>query len=116
MNELYGRLLLQKELSKIPDKAIPFDSMHDISRTVIICNRCGKKSKKKEVLLPVGAYYCPHCIQMGRVRSDEKLYHLPQEDFLAASFLNWHGKLTAPQQYISDTLVKLHQQQKTVLV
>ena len=116
MNELYGRLLLQKELSKIPDKATLFDSMHDISKTVIMCNRCGKKSKEKEVLLPVGAYYCPYCIQMGRVRSDEKLYHLPQEDFLAASFLNWQGKLTAPQQYISDTLVKLHQQQKTVLV
>ena len=116
MDELYGRLLLQKELTKLPDKATLFDGMQDVSKTVMMCNRCGKRIKKKEVLLPVGAYYCPHCIQMGRVRSDEKLYHLPQENFSAASFLNWQGKLTASQQHVSDSLVKLHQQQKTVLV
>ena len=116
MNELYGRLLLQKELTKIPDKAILFDGMKEVSKTIVMCNRCGKKSKKKEVYLPVGAYYCPHCIQMGRVRSDEKLYHLPQKNFAAVSCLKWQGKLTGPQQYISDNLLNLHRQQKTVLV
>ena len=116
MNELYGRLLLQKELTKIPDEVILFDGMKEVSKTIVMCNRCGKKSKKKEVYLPVGAYYCPHCIQMGRVRSDEKLYHLPQKNFAAVSCLKWQGKLTGPQQYISDNLLNLHRQQKTVLV
>lgn len=116
MNELYGRLLLQKELTKIPDEVILFDGMKEVSKTIIMCNRCGKKSKKKEVYLPVGAYYCPHCIQMGRVRSDEKLYHLPQKNFTAVSCLKWQGKLTGPQQYLSDNLLNLHRQQKTVLI
>lgn len=116
MNELYGRLLLQKELTKIPDEVILFDGMKEVSKTIVMCNRCGKKSKKKEVYPPVGAYYCPHCIQMGRVRSDEKLYHLPQKNFAAVSCLKWQGKLTGPQQYISDNLLNLHRQQKTVLV
>ena len=116
MNKLYGRLLLQKELTKIPDEVILFDGMKEVSKTIVMCNRCGKKSKKKEVYLPVGAYYCPHCIQMGRVRSDEKLYHLPQKNFAAVSCLKWQGKLTGPQQYISDNLLNLHRQQKTVLV
>ena len=116
MNELYGRLLLQKELTKIPDEVILFDGMKEVSKTIVMCNRCGKKSKKKEVYLPVGAYYCPHCIQMGRVRSDEKLYHLPQKNFTAVSCLKWQGKLTGPQQYLSDNLLNLHRQQKTVLV
>ena len=116
MNELYGRLLLQKELTKIPDEVILFDGMKEVSKTIVMCNRCGKKSKKKEVYLPVGAYYCPHCIQMGRVRSDEKLYHLPQKNFSAVSCLKWQGRLTGPQQYISDNLLNLHRQQKTVLV
>ncbi|MEY8444506.1 DEAD/DEAH box helicase [Lactococcus ileimucosae] len=116
MNELYGRLLLKKELSEVPAQAILFEGMKEISKTKIRCSRCGKTSEKREVQLPIGAYYCPYCIQMGRVRSDEKLYHLPQECFPAVSYLSWEGNLTSSQQSISEQLVQLNQKHETILV
>ena len=42
MDELYGRLLLQKELTKLPDKATLFDGMQDVSKTVMRLERFNK--------------------------------------------------------------------------
>lgn len=116
MEELYGRLLLKKELTQIPEKVVLLDGMTELSAKKIICNRCGQSSEKKLVHLPIGSHYCPQCIHMGRVRSDEKLYHLPQKNFESVSYLNWKGELTAAQKVISEELVRLSQKHETILV
>ena len=35
--------------------------------------------------------YCRACIQLGRIRSDQKLYAIGQQDFEGKEVLNWKG-------------------------
>ncbi len=116
MDELYGRLLLKKDLKTVPSQAIVFESMNKITKSKMRCNRCGQVSEEKLIRLPIGYHYCPHCIQMGRVRSDEKLYHLPQQDFEGASYLRWQGNLTTLQKDISERLIQFSHTHKNILV
>jgi competence protein ComFA len=106
MKELRGRLLSQRDLETQPD-----DTVIQIPGMVedddfVTCNRCGTKHHQQDVRLPIGAYYCPTCILLGRVRSDQFLYHKPQADFEAGhTYCRWSGTLTPSQQELSDALV-----------
>ena len=118
--KLFGRLLLKNDIlqlikstdkisvSKIfsnfllEAKVNPILGMTSISSNKIKCNRCGTVHIKNSVKLPIGVFYCPSCIQLGRVRSDEFLYFLPQKNFPKKSYINWSGKLTENQKSISN--------------
>ena len=82
MENLFGRLLTQQELgpdmSLLPQDVIQFAGMAITGKNVI-CKRCGTASSCQTVRLEIPAYFCPECLQLGRVRSDEFLYHLPQQ-------------------------------------
>ena len=123
---LLGRLLLKKDILKFTDQAVSksfqdllfkneltkIPGMSLLKAKKIKCNRCGSHHLKEDVKLPVGAYYCPTCIELGRVRSDEFLYFLPQKNFLEKSYLQWSGELTEAQTKLSSTLcqqIKSHQ-------
>jgi len=112
MENLSGRLLLASDLTedelKLPHLKLP--GMEEISKMEIRCNRCGASHFKKVVQLPIGAYYCPTCISLGRVRSDEYLYQFPAVEFPGGSYLRWSGRLSPIQQRISDQLVRETQQ------
>ncbi|MFC4652404.1 DEAD/DEAH box helicase [Lactococcus nasutitermitis] len=118
MENFYGRFLLKKELSTLDDDTdfIKIEGMDNISLTKIKCNRCGTIHEKKQVLLPIHAYYCPTCINLGRVRSDEYLYFLPQQDFPRQQALRWKGTLTTYQEEISEQLVKTIVSPRQILV
>lgn len=117
MENYFGRLLLEKDFdSSVSDLLIKKPSMKIISTGKIQCLRCGSIHKTEEVQLPNHAFYCPSCIQLGRVRSDEGLYTLPQEIFPQKSYLRWTGKLTAEQQKLADSLVSKTAQASQVLV
>ncbi|GAB2026701.1 DEAD/DEAH box helicase [Lactovum odontotermitis] len=113
-----GRILTEKDLEdeKAPDDCIQQSGMSELSSGKIQCNRCGTIHFKSEVMLEIEAYYCPDCINMGRVRSDELLYQLPQKSFEARNALIWTGELTAYQQEISERLIAAAQKREQILV
>ena len=53
---------------------------------------------------------------LGRVRSDEKLYYFPQEDFPENQVLKWQGQLTAFQAKVSQGLLEAVAQKQNSLV
>lgn len=63
------------------NKLIKICAMTSVSANKVRCNRCGTIHIKTNVKLPIGAFFCPTCLELGRVRSDEYFYHLPQQDF-----------------------------------
>ncbi|QDK71199.1 DEAD/DEAH box helicase [Lactococcus protaetiae] len=121
MKDLYGRLLLTTDFNRIRHSVSKADfnqspAMISVSTDSIKCLRCGSIHKKVMVRLPLGCFYCPTCINLGRVRSDESLYHFPQQNFIAHSYLRWSGKLTSEQQKIADSLVTDCRQHSQILV
>ncbi|MDR0299299.1 MAG: DEAD/DEAH box helicase [Streptococcaceae bacterium] len=82
----------------------------------IVCNHCGSQFDKRTVKLQIEAYYCPACLNMGRVRSDQRLISLPQESFEPCDALVWQGKLTKYQAAISEKLIEAVAQKSQILV
>ena len=60
--------------------------------------------------------YCRDCIQLGRIRSDQKLYTIAQRDFEGQEVLNWKGTLTSYQQEVSEGLIQAVKAGKHALV
>jgi len=83
----------------------------------IVCLRCNARSKKGEVTLPVGAYFCPHCLELGRVHSLGKFYHRkPKPQKAIKGALTWKGELTKGQENISQKIVQTIAEEKSLLV
>ena len=59
------------------------------------CFRCGSLIDQKLWKLSEEVLYCRACIQLGRIRSDQKLYTIAQRDFEGQEVLNWKGTLTS---------------------
>ncbi|WEV45452.1 DEAD/DEAH box helicase [Streptococcaceae bacterium ESL0687] len=104
---LYGRIISKSELDYEPSEKCQVKAMTEDGK-YIICNRCTVKNNKADVLLPIGAYFCPDCLKLGRVRSDEFLYHLEQVDFPRPdqNVLTWQGQLTDLQEAVSKQLLQ----------
>ncbi|MCI1985248.1 MAG: DNA/RNA helicase [Lactobacillus sp.] len=67
------------------------------------CQRCGQSAL---VQLPSGDYYCPHCINLGRVTSRTTLYRFPAPQLPSVEWpLTWKGQLTAQQTAVAAALV-----------
>ncbi|GHU38971.1 helicase [Bacilli bacterium] len=119
MNNLYGRLLTRQELGddfeNLPEGTLTFPGMTCTNKSVT-CQRCGTTSALETVTLEIPAYFCPECLHLGRVRSDELLYHLPQQDFPAQDSLRWTGQLTSYQAEISRELLNAVNQNSQILV
>lgn len=113
-NELFGRLLLDTELS--PQlcsqlKGIAKPAMIETGG-VVVCQRCLSKTPKKRGQLPNGQFYCPACLLLGRVSSTNKLYHLSEKNLfpkLTASPLIWQGSLSTFQERCSVQLIHASQ-------
>lgn len=119
MDNLYGRLLTRQELgddfAQLPDHTVTFPGMTCTNKSAT-CHRCGTTSALQEVKLEIPAYFCPECLHLGRVRSDEWLYHLPQQDFPPQDTLLWTGQLTPYQADISQELIVAVDQKSQILV
>lgn len=109
MRELFGRKVLIDEISSKYSlkKAQKMLSMKEISKLEIMCLRCGMKHQKKRVTLTDGRFYCPECIQLGRVDSFQSFYHLPEPKARRQSVrFHWEGELTAGQKQVSEELLQ----------
>ena len=106
LEDCYGRLFTQDQLEvELLGEAQELPAMVE-EKTGLFCNRCGTKIDKARWKLQIGSYYCRACIQLGRVRSDQKLYYFPQQAFPQEEVLRWQGILTSFQSRVSQELVQ----------
>ncbi|WP_348920416.1 DEAD/DEAH box helicase [Enterococcus rotai] len=109
MQELWGRKVLKKEINQseqLEIASLNLPTMKELAENKIQCLRCGQIQLKFTVQLVNQCYYCPECIQLGRVDTGQQFYHLPEPDLVKrkVSFA-WEGQLTIGQQQVSDELV-----------
>ncbi|GAF41073.1 DNA helicase [Agrilactobacillus composti DSM 18527 = JCM 14202] len=124
MNELlYGRRLTTNELGQLGFSAailatLPNEPAMFCQGHTVTCQRCSYKHSKSAVQLPKGNYYCPECLPLGRITSEQKLYHLPEpNDFVVNTpILTWSGSLTPGQAKVSADLIAGYGQQRAQLL
>lgn len=120
MNRLYGRKVLaaecDEEIIKHP-AVVSLPTMQELPKQQIRCLRCGQRQSKALCQLPAGTYFCPTCIQLGRVMNQQFFYHIPEPKANKREVaFNWTGALTAGQKKVSSELVLAMQQLTTRLV
>ena len=110
-----GRLFTEKELTEEERQmAVKLPAMRK-EKGKLLCQRCNS-TILEEWYLPIGAYYCRECLLMKRVRSDQALYHFPQEDFPKQDVLKWRGQLTPFQEKVSEGLIRAVKKKEPTLV
>ncbi|MGL4696481.1 DEAD/DEAH box helicase [Enterococcus larvae] len=118
MNELIGRKVMKKELLKNIDlsNAIHFSAMV-INGSKVCCGRCGCIHPLEAVELQQQRYFCPSCIQLGRIDSDGTLYHMAEAIGHSRKVaFEWAGELTAGQQTVSDQLQRIAAEKRNGMV
>ncbi len=105
LDNYYGRRVLvprheviQAEIQELP--TIRIDAAN------IRCYRCNHVTEKSLGALPRGEFYCPHCINLGRVSTLNKFYHVPEPNQFTViePVLTWKGKLSPLQQQASEKI------------
>lgn len=118
MEELYGR---QKVMSKEELDSLSESFHYKLALTIdndkVWCQRCGSRFAKDRYQLPNTHYYCPYCIQFGRLTSQS--YLVTQDEKVGEAreiVFAWQGTLTPAQRNISNNILKNYQQNKNTLV
>lgn len=104
--DLFGRrqLIYRPDMpADFPGEKLPSIVKHG---AVVDCQRCGQTSRLKEAGLPGGEFYCPHCIQLGRVSSLGRFYHVaePNQFDPPDHPLAWTGTLSPLQKSVADEI------------
>ena len=116
IEDSYGRLLTESQMTNdLKEIAQELPAMEKQNGRYQ-CFRCGSLIDQKLWKLSEEVLYCRACIQLGRIRSDQKLYAIAQQDFEGQEVLNWKGTLTSYQQEVSDGLIKAVKEGKNALV
>ncbi|BDR55798.1 DEAD/DEAH box helicase [Xylocopilactobacillus apis] len=115
---LFGRQLLDFQLPEIKKDLLLNRPAMKIINDEIICERCSTQYQKNDVCLPTGDYYCPNCVNLGRVTSSDKLYHLPEFNLFPKNinYLVFNGTLTKAQQRLSDEVIEAILKRKSLLL
>ncbi|GAA3026684.1 DEAD/DEAH box helicase [Tetragenococcus solitarius] len=118
MEELYGRQkAMAKEELEMLDDSFQSRLALVIKEDKVTCQRCGSFFLKDSYQLPNKQYYCPYCIQFGRLT--DQLYLVSQVEKTRSPreiVFNWQGTLTAAQQSVSNQIRENYQQNKHTLV
>lgn len=103
LTNYYGRRVLVPKGTVPPDERIAVLPTMNVGTKTVRCLRCNTASPKEEVALPHGQFYCPHCLQLGRVSTLDQFYHVaePNQFAIPKAPLSWHGQLSPLQARIS---------------
>ena len=116
IEDSYGRLLTESQMTNdLKEIAQELPAMEKQNGRYQ-CFRCGSMIDQKLWKLSEEVLYCRACIQLGRIRSDQKLYAIAQQDFEGQEVLNWKGTLTSYQQEVSEGLIQAVKAGKHALV
>ncbi len=90
--------------SYLPAKVQVLPTMR-IGRT-IHCLRCNARIPLSQGSLPHGQYYCPQCINLGRVSTLNSFYHVPEPNQFSPPIepLTWSGQLSPLQEPVAREL------------
>lgn len=116
IEDTYGRLLTKSQMTDDLYKIAQEIPAIEKQNRVYVCFRCGSVIDQKLWRLSEDVLYCRACIQLGRLRSDQKLYAIAQQDFEGQEVLNWKGTLTSYQQEVSDGLIQAVKGNQNALV
>lgn len=116
IEDSYGRLLTESQMTNDLKEIAQELPAIEKENGRYHCFRCGSLIDQKLWKLSEEVLYCRACIQLGRIRSDQKLYTIAQRDFEGQEVLNWKGTLTSYQQEVSDGLIKAVKEGKHALV
>ncbi|MDH6364739.1 competence protein ComFA [Enterococcus sp. PF1-24] len=118
MSELAGRRkVVAKKQQYQENKNLFYQVAMKKSGKYICCQRCNRRYLCQEVMLPNKNYYCPGCIQFGRITSrdaliSERFQSLKRQEIT----FKWRGQLTQAQQQASRLVVKAIQEHKNLLL
>lgn len=116
IEDTYGRLLTKSQMTDDLYKIAQEIPAIEKENGAYVCFRCGSVIDQKLWRLSEDVLYCRACIQLGRLRSDQKLYAVAQQDFEGQEVLNWKGTLTSYQQEVSDGLIQAVKENQNTLV
>ena len=116
IEDSYGRLLTKSQMTDDLYKIAQEIPAIEKQNGTYVCFRCGSVIDQKLWRLSEDVLYCRACIQLGRLRSDQKLYAIAQQDFEGQDVLNWKGTLTSYQQEVSDGLIQAVKGNQNALV
>ena len=105
LENYYGRRVLVSRY-KVKQSGIQELPTIRIDAGNIRCYRCNHVMAKSLGALPQGEFYCPHCINLGRVSTLNKFYHVPEPNQFTVTepVLTWKGKLSPLQQQASEKI------------
>ncbi|MEJ6400250.1 DEAD/DEAH box helicase [Nicoliella lavandulae] len=120
INELYGRQTNALDIAPALRSHADVQSRPSmqINTQSVICNRCGMQTNKSAAALPHQQYYCPQCINLGRIVSNVDLAFVaePNQFQVLDRPLTWTGQLTKDQADCSATIIEHFQQRKAHLL
>lgn len=75
----------------------------EVTPTKVRCLRCNQETVRTQAALPNGEFYCPHCLNLGRVSTLTKFYHAEEANQFCppADVLTWHGQLSSLQAQVA---------------
>jgi competence protein ComFA len=111
LTELYGRQINSSLISAhITDSnLVRTKKSIEVYRNYIHCKRCGQNTQYFDAFLPDDNYYCPHCINLGRVSLKDPLCFVPEpNDFvIKRPILTWKGHLTSEQFSCAQKIIQV---------
>ncbi|MGN1279510.1 MAG: DEAD/DEAH box helicase [Limosilactobacillus sp.] len=102
LSEYYGRRVLIDQPEWRHSKPVPpIEELPTMVRhgQMMCCLRCGQETALRVAALPNGEFYCPCCINLGRVSTLNKFYHVPEPNQFTPvqPVLTWTGQLSPLQ-------------------
>ncbi|MFR0583693.1 DEAD/DEAH box helicase [Limosilactobacillus mucosae] len=73
------------------------------AKSTIICQRCGARISLSAAALPNHEFYCPVCLNLGRVDTLSKFYHVAEPNQFCPPYpqLIWQGQLSLLQEQVA---------------
>ena len=120
LSELYGRQISQinidPDLLK-SDRVVKRPAI-EVKNGQAICQRCGSRLDPKTARLPRHQYYCPICINLGRVSTLNPLCTVKEPNQFRAlkEPMSWNGHLTKEQAKCSAEIIQGFKQHQSRLL
>ncbi|MDO4902667.1 MAG: helicase-related protein [Limosilactobacillus sp.] len=104
-SDFYGRQVLVPRDQPSIENVQTFPTM-EVRSTEVRCCRCNKSTLKEQAALPNEEYYCPQCLNLGRVSTLCKFYHVPEPNSFQVPdrVLTWEGQLSPLQHQAAESV------------